>query len=359
VNKITTVSLFCLDEIINSQLSTLNSQLSTLNSQLSMYYILLFIALFAAQLAYFRVADFFNIIDKPNLRSSHTRITLLGGGIVFYIGVLLYFGLEGFRYPWFFIGLTMITMVSFADDIRPRTPKLRLVVHFSAMAFMFYEWGLLEQPWYFTLVALVFCTGILNAFNFMDGINGITGGYSLVVALGLWYINSYQIAFVDNELIYSVILSLLVFSFFNFRTKAKCFAGDVGAISVAFILLFLLGQLILKTGDFSYLVLLSVYGVDTVLTILHRLKLKKNILKPHRKHAYQLMANELKIPHLVVSSFYVLLQSLVTIGFLVFKSWSYVYLGVIICILSLAYYLFVDHFFHLHKDSPNYSKKEY
>jgi len=323
-----------------------------------MYYILLIIALFAAQLAYFRVADFFNIIDKPNLRSSHTQITLLGGGILFYIGLLLYFGLEGFRYPWFFVGLTMITMVSLADDIRPRSAKLRLVIHFTAMAFMFYEWGLFQMPWYFTLIALILCTGILNAYNFMDGINGMTGGYSLIVAVGLWYINSYFIAFVDNELIYTLILSLLVFSVFNFRTKAKCFAGDVGAISVAFILVFLLGQLILKTGDFSYIVLLAVYGVDTVLTIIHRLILKKNIFTAHRKHAFQLMANELKIPHLLVSSFYMLLQSLVIIGFLVFKTWSYIYLGVIIFTLSLAYFLFIDHFFHLHKDSPNYLKKK-
>jgi len=323
-----------------------------------MHYILLFIALFAAQLAYFRIADYFDIIDKPNLRSSHTSITLLGGGILFFIGVLLYFGLEGFQYPWFFVGLTLITMVSLADDIRPRSAKLRLLVHFTAMAFMFYEWGLFQMPWYFTLVALILCTGILNAYNFMDGINGMTGGYSLVVAVGLWYINSYQIAFVDNELIYTLIMSLFVFSFFNFRTKAKCFAGDVGAISVGFILVFLLGLLILKTGDFSYIALLAVYGVDTVMTIIHRIILKKNIFTAHRKHAFQLMANELKMPHLLVSSFYMLLQSLVNLGLFVFKPWSYSYLGIIVFALTLAYFLFIDHFFHLHKDSPNYSKKK-
>jgi len=64
-----------------------------------MIYILLFILLFVVELAYFRLADHYNIIDKPNQRSSHTSITLRGGGIVFYIGVLLYFALEGFQYP--------------------------------------------------------------------------------------------------------------------------------------------------------------------------------------------------------------------------------------------------------------------
>src|SRR5674476_258817 len=104
-----------------------------------MIYILLFILLFAAELAYFRLADHYNIIDKPNQRSSHTSITLRGGGIVFYIGVLLYFALEGFQYPWFFMGLTLLSIISFADDIRPQSSKLRLVLHFLAMALMFYQ----------------------------------------------------------------------------------------------------------------------------------------------------------------------------------------------------------------------------
>lgn len=313
-----------------------------------MHYLLLFIALFAAELAYFRIADHFNIIDKPNERSSHSRLTLRGGGIVFYMGILLYFAFSGFQYQWFFLGLTLISIVSFADDIRPQSSKLRLLVHFAAMGLMFYEWGLYDLPWYYTLLALIFCTGIINAYNFMDGINGITGGYSLAVVGGLWYINTYQVAFVDNDFIYTLALAVLVFNFFNFRTKAKCFAGDVGAISIAFIILFLLGLLIVKTADFSYIILLAVYGVDTVLTIIHRLMLKENIFDAHRKHAYQLMANEMKIKHVVVSSFYAVLQVLIFAGFIAFKSYSYLYLVVIILMLSIAYIVFKKKYFHLH-----------
>ena len=224
-----------------------------------MIYILLFILLFAAELAYFRLADHYNIIDKPNQRSSHTSITLRGGGIVFYIGVLLYFALEGFQYPWFFMGLTLLSIISFADDIRPQSSKLRLVLHFLAMALMFYQWGLLALPWYYSVIALVICTGILNAYNFMDGINGITGGYSLVVIGALYYINFYQLNFVDNGFIFTFIIALLVFNFFNFRKKARCFAGDIGAMSAAFIIVFLLGLLIFKTHDFSYIVLMKKY----------------------------------------------------------------------------------------------------
>jgi len=314
-----------------------------------MMYILLFIILLVAELAYFKIAEYFNIIDKPNERSSHSRVTLRGGGVIFYIGIFLYFLLEGFQYPWFFMGLTLIACISFADDLSPQSSKLRLFVHFTAMGLMFYQWGLYSEQWYFIIIAIVVCTGILNAYNFMDGINGITGVYSLVVVGAFWYINFYQIHFVDDNFIYAALLALVVFNFFNLRTKAKCFAGDVGSITIAFIILFLLGLIVIKTGDFSYIILLVVYGIDSVLTILHRLILKENIFHPHRKHAYQIMANELKIPHVIVSLFYGLLQILILIGYFVFKQYSYWYLGVILVILAGCYLLFKMKYFYLHK----------
>jgi UDP-N-acetylmuramyl pentapeptide phosphotransferase/UDP-N-acetylglucosamine-1-phosphate transferase len=114
------------------------------------------------------------------------------------------------------------------------------------------------------VIALIVCTGIINAYNFMDGINGITGGYSLVILAALAYINKEVVTFVEADFIYTVICSVLVFCFFNFRKRAKCFAGDVGSVSIAFILLFLIGRLIIETEDFSWIVLLSVYGVEQV-----------------------------------------------------------------------------------------------
>jgi len=316
-----------------------------------MIYILFFILIFAAELAYFRLADHFNIIDKPNQRSSHTSITLRGGGIVFYIGVLLYFALEGFQYPWFYMGLTLLSIISFADDIRPQSSKLRLIVHFMAMALMFYQWGLLEMPWYNSVIALVICTGILNAYNFMDGINGLTGGYSLVVIGALCYINSVQLNFVDNGFIYTFIIALLVFNFFNFRKKARCFAGDIGAMSAAFIIVFLLGFLIFKTRDFSYIVLLAVYGVDRALTVIHRLILHENIFEAHRKHLFQLMANELKMPQLLVSSIYGLLQGFIAVGLILAGSFAYLYLIIVIFVLSIVYIVLMKKYYCLHQMS--------
>ena len=316
-----------------------------------MYYLIILVLLFVAELFYFRVADKCNIIDKPNQRSSHTRITLRGGGIIFYFGALAFFLTSEWAYPWFMIALTLITVISFVDDIRSTSQRLRLVFHFTAMALMFYQWGLFSLPWWTIVVALIICTGIINAYNFMDGINGITGGYSLVILVSLAYVNAEVISFTEQDFIYTMICSVLVFDFFNFRKRAKCFAGDVGSVSIAFVVLFLIGSLILQTKDFSWLVLLVVYGVDSVLTIVHRLLLHENIGLPHRKHLYQIMANELKIPHVVVSLIYMVVQSVVVAGYLALREYRYGYLSGSILVLSLLYLLFMKRFFYLHKSN--------
>ena len=313
-----------------------------------MYYIIILVLLFVAELFYFRVADKFNIIDKPNERSSHTKVTLRGGGIIFYFGALAYFLSNHWEYPWFMLALTLITFISFVDDIRSTSQGLRLVFHFTAMALMFYQWGLFSLSWWWIIIALIVCTGIINAYNFMDGINGITGGYSLIILGALAYINEEMVSFAEPALIYTVLCSVVVFCFFNFRRKAKCFAGDVGSVSIAFILLFLIGKLILKTEDFSWMILLAVYGVDSVLTIIHRLMLHENIGLPHRKHMYQLMANELKIPHVVVSLVYMAVQAIVIIGYIYCQNWGYLYLLCAILLLSFIYVWFMRKYFRLH-----------
>ena len=216
------------------------------------------------------------------------------------------------------------------------------------MALMFYQWGLFSLPWWTLIIALIVCTGIINAYNFMDGINGITGGYSLVVLGALAYINTKIVSFVEADFIYTSLCAVLVFNFFNFRKRAKCFAGDVGSVSIAFIVLFLIGKLIIKTEDFSWIVLLVVYGVDSVLTIIHRLMLHENIGLPHRKHLYQIMANELKVPHVVVSFVYMVIQTLVIVGYFYFQAYGYWYLLSSILVLSILYVLFMYKYFDLH-----------
>ncbi|MBQ7819294.1 MAG: glycosyltransferase family 4 protein [Bacteroidales bacterium] len=307
--------------------------------------------LFVAELAYFRIADRFDIIDKPNERSSHKSITLRGGGIIFYIAIVYFAMLYGFPYPWFLLGLTLITFISFIDDIIDLSSKIRILFQFSAMALMFLQWELFNgvYPWWYVIIALIFCTGVINAYNFMDGINGITGGYSLVALGALAYINEAVQPFVMPELIYIAIAGVMVFNFFNFRKKAKCFAGDCGSVAIAFIILFLLGKLIIESENLSYIIILLLYGVDSILTIIHRIMLKENIFKAHRKHAYQIMANELKMPHLLVSGAYMLLQTAFVIGFFICFEYCYTYFITSIIILCLAYVWFMKKYFHLHQ----------
>ena len=224
-----------------------------------MYYIIVLVLLFLTELFYFKLANKFNIIDKPNERSSHRKVTLRGGGIIFYFGALVYFLANHWEYPWFIV------------------------------------------------------------------------------------------AFTEPALINTVLCSVLVFCFFNFRKKAKCFAGDVGSVSIAFILLFLIGRLIIKTEDFSWIILLSVYGVDTVLTIIHRLILHENIGLPHRKHMYQLMANELKMSHVMVSFIYMVVQTVVIVGYIMCLNYGYWYLFGTVLLLSLLYICFINKYFELHQ----------
>lgn len=273
-------------------------------------YAIVFVVLLVGEVVYFRIADKFNIIDKPNERSSHTSITLRGGGIIFPFSVLAYFVTTG-NLLWFALGTVLIAAISFIDDIRTLSGKVRILVHLLAVSLLFYQAELFSFHWAWIVLGYILVIGTINAYNFMDGINGMTGTYSLAVLVPLYISNIYS-QFVDTHLIAYAILGTIVFLIFNFRRKAKCFAGDVGSVSMAFIVLFLLTLLIIKTGEYKYVLFLAVYGVDSVLTIIHRLFLGENIFKPHRRHLYQYLSNEIKWPHLVVSSIYAGIQAIIS-----------------------------------------------
>lgn len=325
-------------------------------------YGIIFVILLVLELVYFKIADKFNIIDKPNERSSHSTIVLRGGGIIFLIGMWVWSIAFGFQYPWFLLGLTLVAGVSFIDDIHSLPDSVRLGVQFTAAALAFYQLGMLSGEWFQTngmlvgglliLLALIVYVGATNVINFMDGINGITAGYALAVLVPLALVSDAA----DLTLITVSNLSVLVFCIFNFRPKgkAKCFAGDVGSIGIAFIMLFLIGKVIIATGDLTYLIFLLVYGVDGTLTICHRIMLHENLGEAHRKHAYQLMANELKIGHVKVSLLYMAMQLVVSLGFIyvcpdnVFCHWMYL-IGAFV-VLAVAYVLFKKKYYHLHEE---------
>lgn len=329
-------------------------------------YLIIAAILLAAELLYFRIADRCNIIDKPNERSSHSSVVLRGGGVIFSLSMLVWVGMQAAHGDWgvvvdylpFLVGLLLIAGVSFIDDIHSLPDSVRLVAQFVAMGLMFWNLGIMHwNMWWIVLIALIVFVGATNIINFMDGINGITAGYSFAVLLPLLLLNNKNDnPFILNSLLAVAILGVLVFSFFNFRPrgKAKCFAGDVGSVGIAFIMLFAIGKLILATNDITWLTFLIVYGIDGCCTILHRIMLHENLGAAHRKHAYQLMANELGISHVVVSCIYMALQLVISLVMVylvpntVLAHW--IYLIVVALVLAGAYVVFMKKYYHLHEE---------
>ena len=337
-------------------------------------YVVIFVALLVAELLYFRVAKRFGIVDEPSVRSSHTSAVLRGGGIIIplsmflwaFLLVLMNAGSVTVDHWPFLMGLLLIAVTGFIDDVRSLPAMLRLVVMFVVVGLMLGQvllenGGVAVDHWLngvvLFIVALIVFVGGVNIINFMDGINGITAGYGLVVLVSLILLNGRsEVPFTPNSFLWVAALGVLVFGLFNFRPKgkAKCFAGDVGSLSVGFILVFSLFRLIRQTGDVTWIVLMVVYGVDGVLTIIHRLMLHENISVAHRKHAYQLMANELKMDHRVVTALYMVMQlviSLVAIYLIpntVIAHW--VYLVCVAVILCWAYIAFMKKYYYLHEE---------
>jgi UDP-N-acetylmuramyl pentapeptide phosphotransferase/UDP-N-acetylglucosamine-1-phosphate transferase len=280
-----------------------------------MQYTILGILLMIMMLLYFKVADRFNIVDKPNERSSHTEITLRGGGIIFWFTALLYFVQHIQSNYFFFTGITLVSLVSFWDDIQSLSNKIRISIHFLSISLIFYDLGVFNlMPLYGIVFAYILAIGLINAYNFMDGINGITGLYTLVLMGSLLYVNKNIQFFIDAAFIKYAMIASLVFLFFNYRKKAKCFAGDIGSIAIAFWVIYLVLNLIIKTNSVVWLLFLAVYGVDAICTIIHRLYLKQNIFQAHRLHLYQVLSNEYKIQHRLVSLYYAMVQILVSVS---------------------------------------------
>jgi UDP-N-acetylmuramyl pentapeptide phosphotransferase/UDP-N-acetylglucosamine-1-phosphate transferase len=281
------------------------------------YYLIgLFILLFFAAEGYFYLANKLTIIDNPNQRSSHTKPTIRGGGVVVVLAMLTFLIFHQ-SYLWFGVGLAVAAFTGFMDDLKGLPKRIRILLYFTATALLMYESGI-PFNWYIWLPAFILIAGIINVVNFMDGINGITGLYSMIAIVTLWWLHENRLPPSDALPYYyfaSSLLGLTVFGFYNFRAQARCFAGDIGSISVALIILLPLLILCVQKGTIVYLTLLCVYGVDTFLTACLRLANGENIFTPHRKHLFQLMANEMKMPHMQVSAIYGIIQISINILF--------------------------------------------
>ncbi|MGQ7945263.1 UDP-GlcNAc--UDP-phosphate GlcNAc-1-phosphate transferase [Flavobacterium sp. WC2509] len=304
-----------------------------------MFYIALLFLFIGIELIYFKIADYFNIIDKPNSRSSHTAITLRGGGIIFPLAILTAC-LLGYVSWIVTLAVFLVAIVSFIDDIKPISQLPRFICHAIAILLIFYDLGLFMQVIWPLPIVFILLIGWVNVFNFMDGINGITVLYSFVAILSFSFL---EINKESLPLLITVGMSCCAFGIFNVRKKAKTFAGDIGSISMALFLGYFMIKTILDSGQIGYLLFLSVYGIDAVITIFTRIKKKENILEPHRSHLYQYLANELGYSHIKVSLLYAGIQLSINISSIYLQQIGKLSLPIIISLFlfQISFYIWI------------------
>ena len=291
---------------------------------------------FALLFGYLKIAPQYNIIDKPNQRSSHTNPTIRGAGIVFpvlFVFFVLMFGHPGGLVD-LLMGIMLLGVVSFYDDVRDVPFGLRLFAQLIAVALLFNELFVWLWPIWLLVIVGILIIATINAFNFMDGVNGITGIYGLVTAISLYSVK-------QDVALLGLIAALMAFLFFNLRRKAKCFSGDVGAVSLAFIFAYYVLNYSIEAKNPVWVLLLAVYGIDAAITIVFRLIRKENITRGHRSHFYQILANERQIPHVAVSIIYGTTQALFNVLFFYFYFKQqmapivYAFAGLVIIYLAL------------------------
>ncbi|SHG36746.1 UDP-N-acetylmuramyl pentapeptide phosphotransferase/UDP-N-acetylglucosamine-1-phosphate transferase [Flavobacterium segetis] len=301
-----------------------------------MLYLGLLILFIALELVYFKIADKYNIIDKPNARSSHTAITIRGGGILFPFAISIAY-LLGYISWQITIAVALVAVISFIDDVKPLSQLPRFASHAIAVGLVFFDLHLFSEAIWILVILFVLIIGWINAFNFMDGINGITVLYSLISIVTFAFLPVNQTSL---PVLITMGISCLVFGLFNVRKKAKTFAGDVGSISMALFLGYFMIKSIVESGQFGFVLFFAVYGIDAVITIVSRLVKKENIFQPHRSHLYQYLANEKGFSHVVVASLYASAQLMINIVVVYMDGKGYLSLngvGLFLLLLTFIY----------------------
>lgn len=311
-----------------------------------MPYLITLISLLIAETLYILLARHFAIGQIVEPRSSHDRFTLTGGGVIFPLAMLLFallFPESLSRLTILMLGgMCVLATVSMIDDIKPLSPVIRLIVQIIVVSVVYSNWCAPETATIYILL-LLFGVGFINAFNFLDGINGIMSAYALVTFGAITY--AYRlIPLAPDDYLYQIIILLsiavIVFSIFNLRRRAVIFSGDVGSITLGYIILFLMWELISRTGNAVYLVFLIVCAVETVLTILGRLFEGANIFIPHRRFLFQMLVNEGGYPNYVVALSYAGVQLAIDIVFFIIPVYmQWVYAITVTTVLVTAYFL--------------------
>lgn len=315
--------------------------------QPSVKYALAFGCMLAVEAAYIWVARRLHITASINERSSHVRPTPTGGGVILVLAglafVLFNYGSLTPNWLWMLGGGLLLATISFIDDIHPLPPLPRLLIQIVVMGAAF-NVLCYSGAMHVYILAIACGVGCINAFNFIDGINGMLTFYGMVVMGTIIYmLHLGQPHLVQSMHPYAALatmtmLALAVVAVFN--ATGRVFAGDVGSTVIGYIVAFLLISLMIATKDASLVVLIVVILCDAGMTCLHRLFYGVNILTPHRMHIYQVLCNQCGYSHLSVSISYALLQLAINLGYMTIPAtakWTYVI--VVSAILASTYFI--------------------
>ena len=284
----------------------------------------------------FRELGKLGLIDQPNARSSHQQPTVRGGGVAVMKTILLGFGLIGFRRmdPTMLVILVAgasLAVVSFADDWKSLKPSLRFLCHtLAAVAALFAlraaspTLGVSSELTYTipTLLAaaigFLWFTGYTNAFNFMDGINGIAASQAVVTSLGAVLIIGLATGrWNDTPTLAMLVIGGAALGFLphNFP-KARMFMGDVSSAPLGFLLAVLTVWLAEKNGWWLMIPLALLHAnfvLDTAITLSRRIARGERWYAPHREHFYQRLIRSGK-SHQFVTGAEMALQLVVVLG---------------------------------------------
>jgi UDP-N-acetylmuramyl pentapeptide phosphotransferase/UDP-N-acetylglucosamine-1-phosphate transferase len=257
------------------------------------------------------LAKKYHILDIPNNRSSHAKPIIRGGGILFFLGFLIFTIFDGFDNIALFVGVTLLAVISFVDDLKELSVRQRIPIQVISIFLVIIG---LNVPLHWSVITILLVTGVLvvNCYNFIDGINGMLGLYSATVFLFAGYL-CYSEAVLSIDLPILLLLSILIFGYYNFRKKALFFSGDVGSMTLGILAFFLVLYLMIKLKAPVLILLLSVSLTDTLGTITKRFLAKKNILKAHREHIYEQLTDKTALSHLQISSSYAFVQIVVNL----------------------------------------------
>ena len=303
------------------------------------YYLIIFLLLSAGMFIYLKIAEKWSIVDQPNLRSSHQITTKRGAGVLYLLAFVIYLMVSSNNNLTLILSGLILGGVGFIDDLKNLNFKIKLAIQLIVILSYLIVQDYLSLDWYYTILIFVFLIASINIFNFMDGINGLTILYSLSFLMSFYYINTEFISFINPNMLLVMIICNVIIGFLNIRTKAVCFIGDVGSISMGFLYATLALILMIKTNSFAPLVLIMVYAVDAGWTIMERLSLKENIFLPHRRHLYQILVNELRFSHILISISYFTIQMLLNMVWLLnYENInSGIFLSTTFIILSICY----------------------